>query len=163
MKENIDINSAYQRLAFRSYLVEHLSLINAPNPIFDGATISLKEARALVDSLGTFDPIKLKKHIELAIIRKYAADTKTASCYSCETAHQIIFEGGRSCPAIDNSDPSDPKIALVIPFSENADKACDQYVRINFTIDTDAQMLPDILSALHKKYGIDKDLIYRYI
>jgi len=163
MNDNSEINIAYQQLANRTYRFEHLSIVGAPESMLEDVEQLIKKARALLDLLGAYDPIKVKKYIELAIICDYAADTKVASCFSCETALKVIAEDGRFCHRIENSDPSDPGIDLEIPFPNNADRNCDQYVRIDLAKDTDAQLLPEILSVMQQKYGVDKDFILRNI
>ncbi len=163
MKDNGELNIAYQRLARRIYKFQYLSLINAPKPILDGSKEMVNKARAYVDSLGAYDPNTFRKHLELAIIRQYAANTKQAKCSNCMTGDKYVLEKGRYCPKIlVASDSAMPEI-VELPFQRDADKECDEYTRVSFTGDLDAQILPEILSVLREKYGINKDFIYRHI
>jgi hypothetical protein len=166
MEDNGELNIAYQRLARRAYKLEYLLLIRAPKPLLEGAEEMVNKARALVDTLGTYDSNILKKYIESVIIREYSANTKAASCFNCMTGDKYVLETGRYCPKIpvSESESDSPMPAILgFPFPQDADKDCDQYVRVSFTGDINADLLPEILSALQRKYGIDKDLIYRHI
>ena|SRR5208283_4970919 len=106
MKNNTEINRIYRQIAFASILFERLLLMRAGQEMLDNETNFIKENRAYLDLLSTlglsdaFDPKKLKKYIETAIIREYVAKTKIANCFSCETGLEMILKNKRFCSKI---------------------------------------------------------------